>query len=106
MLKEAQKMMQDPAFQEYMKKMTESREFQTSMQKTQVRQNLLGLGGAPFLCIRHLSFNNNNSITTQKIMKDPKKVKELEEKVKQQLKEGEAALEKAQKGSCRKGRGR
>jgi hypothetical protein len=38
MLKEAQKMMQDPAFQEYMKKMTESREFQTSMQKTQVRQ--------------------------------------------------------------------
>lgn len=30
-------------------------------------------------------------------MKDPKKVKELEEKVQQQLKDGEAALEKAQK---------
>lgn len=38
MMREAQKMMQDPAFQEYMKKMTESREFQASIQKTQVRR--------------------------------------------------------------------
>jgi septin family protein len=44
-------------------------------------------------------------ITTQKIMKDPKKVKELEEKVKQQLKEGEAALEKARKEAAEKEEG-
>jgi hypothetical protein len=50
MLKEAQKMMQDPAFQEYMKKMTESREFQTSMQKTQVRQTCL----LAWFGVRHL----------------------------------------------------
>lgn len=38
-------------------------------------------------------------------MKDPKKVKELEEKVKQQLKEGEAALEKARKEAAEKEEG-
>ena len=38
----------------------------------------------------------------QQVMKDPKKVKELEAKVQQQLKDGEAALEKAQKEAAEK----
>jgi len=71
-MREAQKMMQDPAFQEHMKKMTASSEFQASMNKT------------------------------REVMKDPKKVKELEAQVQQQLKDGQEALEAAEKAAAEK----
>ena len=66
-MREAQKMMQDPAFQEYVKKMTESKQFQASIQKT------------------------------KEVFKDPKKAQELEKQVQQQVAEGQKALEAAEK---------
>eukprot|EP00566_Odontella_aurita_P022705 CAMPEP_0113570102 /NCGR_PEP_ID=MMETSP0015_2-20120614/24779_1 /TAXON_ID=2838 /ORGANISM="Odontella" /LENGTH=136 /DNA_ID=CAMNT_0000472839 /DNA_START=401 /DNA_END=811 /DNA_ORIENTATION=- /assembly_acc=CAM_ASM_000160 len=64
MMREAQKMMQSPEFQAYMKQMTQSQAFQQSMKKT------------------------------QEVMKDPKKMKEMESKVNQALEEGTKQLEK------------
>ncbi|KAG7370131.1 hypothetical protein IV203_027877 [Nitzschia inconspicua] len=63
-MREAQKMMNDPAFQAQMKKVTESPAFKQHMQ------------------------------AQQEILKDPKKVKELEKKMQEKLKEGNELLEK------------
>lgn len=62
-MREAQKMMNDPAFQEQMKKVTESQGFK-----------------------QHMS-------AQQEMLKDPKKVKELEKKMQEKLKEGNELLE-------------
>lgn len=64
-MREAQKMMQDPAFQAQMKKMTESSGFKQHM------------------------------TASQDMLKDPEKVKELEDKMQEKLKEGNDLLEKA-----------
>lgn len=61
--------MQDPAFQAHCQKMMESAQFKQSINKT------------------------------KEVMKDPKKVKELEAKVQQDIKEGQEALEKAEKAA-------
>lgn len=66
-MREAQKMMQDPAFQAQMKKMTENPAFQAHMKQS------------------------------QEMLKDPEKVKELEAKMQERLKEGTELLEKAKK---------
>lgn len=66
MMREAQKMMQDPQFQEYMKKITSSAKFQGAMKKT------------------------------KDTYADPEKKKEMEEMVKQKLEEGEKELKKAE----------
>ena len=66
-MREAQKMMQDPAFQAQMKKMTQKPAFQAHMKQS------------------------------QEMLKDPEKVKELEQKMQERLKEGNELLEKAKK---------
>jgi hypothetical protein len=66
-MREAQKMMSDPAFQAQMKNMTENPAFQQHMKQS------------------------------QDVLKDPKKVKELESKMQDRLKEGTELLEKAKK---------
>ena len=63
-MREAQKLMNDPAFQEQMRKMTSAPAFQAHMKKT------------------------------QDMLKDPKKVKDLEKKMENALKEGNQLLEK------------
>ncbi|GKY91062.1 hypothetical protein MPSEU_000724300 [Mayamaea pseudoterrestris] len=62
MVREAQKLMKDPAFQAQMRTMMQAPQFQQAMQKT------------------------------QDAMKDPEKLKELEEKAKQALEEGNKKL--------------
>jgi hypothetical protein len=64
-MKEAQQMMNDPAFQAQMKKMSESQGFQQHMK------------------------------ASQDMLKDPEKVKELESKMQEKLEEGNKLLEKA-----------
>ena len=64
-MREAQKLMNDPAFQEQMKKMTAAPGFQAHMKKT------------------------------QDMLKDPQKVKEMEKKMENALKEGNKMLDKA-----------
>ena len=64
MMKEAQKLMQDPAFQAHMKKMMESSGFQTHMKKQ------------------------------AEAMKDPKKLKEMERKAQAAIKDGEEQLKR------------
>ena len=71
-MREAQKMMQDPAFQAQMKKMTKNPAFQAHMKQS------------------------------QDMLKDPEKVKELEEKMQERLKEGTELLEKAKKATSTK----
>jgi len=66
MMREAQKMMQDPQFQAYMKQITSSAAFQGAMKKT------------------------------KDTMEDPEKRKEMEDMVKQKLEEGEKELKKAE----------
>jgi hypothetical protein len=66
-MREAQKMMQDPAFQAQMKTMTDNQEFKQHMEKSQEALN------------------------------DPEKVKELEDQMQEKLKEGNALLAKAKK---------
>ena len=66
-MREAQKMMNDPAFQAQMKKVTESQQFKQHMQ------------------------------AQQEMLKDPEKVKELEKKMQEKLKEGNVLLEETQK---------
>ena len=76
MMREAQAMMQSPEFQAHMKKMTENPNFKKAMQGT------------------------------QEMMKDPKKVAEMEAKVKAALTDGEkklAELEAAKKAAEEKG---
>ena len=63
-MREAQKLMNDPQFQAQMKKMTESEGFKQHMKKS------------------------------QDTLKDPKKLKELEEKMAKQLEEGNEQLKK------------
>jgi predicted phage gp36 major capsid-like protein len=63
-MREAQKMMKDPAFQAQMKKMTETKDFKEHMDASQV------------------------------MMKDPEKVKEIEAKMQERLVEGNVMLEK------------
>lgn len=65
-MREAQKMMQDPAFKEQMKQMTANPGFKEHMEKTQA------------------------------VLNDPEKVKEMEEKMQTSLKEGEIALAEAE----------
>jgi hypothetical protein len=65
-MREAQKMMQDPAFKEQMKQMTANPGFKEHMQKT------------------------------QEVLSDPEKVKEMEAKMQESLKEGEIALAQAE----------
>jgi predicted phage gp36 major capsid-like protein len=65
-MREAQKMMEDPEFKKQMKQMTANPAFKDHMQKT------------------------------QEVLKDPEKVKEMEDKMQKALKEGEEALTKAQ----------
>ncbi|KAL3756164.1 hypothetical protein ACHAWU_007115 [Discostella pseudostelligera] len=67
MMREAQKMMADPAFQERMKQYTENEAFKASMAKT------------------------------QEMLKDEKKVKELEETMKKRVEEGTKELEALRK---------
>jgi len=62
---EAQKMMNDPKFKEQMSKITESQNFQTHM------------------------------TAQQEALKDPKKLEEMEKKMKQKLQEGNSQLETA-----------
>jgi len=69
-MREAQKMMQDPAFQAQMKKMTKNPAFQAHMKQS------------------------------QDMLKDPEKVKELEQKMQERLKEGTELLEKAKKAGA------
>ena len=71
-MREAQKMMQDPAFQAQMKKMTKNPAFQAHMKQS------------------------------QDMLKDPENVKELEEKMQERLKEGTELLEKAKKATSTK----
>lgn len=66
-MREAQKMMQSPEFQQQMKKMAEHPSFKQAMTQTQT------------------------------LMKDPKKVKEIENQMKKAVQDGEKALEEAQK---------
>ena len=66
MMREAQKMMQDPNFQAYMKQIMQSNAFQGAMKKT------------------------------KESMDDPEKRKEMEEMVKQKLEAGEKELKKAE----------
>ena len=66
-MREAQKMMNDPAFQAQMKKMTESEGFKQHMQ------------------------------ASQEMLNDPKKMKEIEKQMQGRLKEGNEQLEKFQK---------
>jgi hypothetical protein len=76
MMREAQAMMQSPEFQAHMKKMTENPNFKKAMQGT------------------------------QELMKDPKKVAEMEAKVKAALADGEkklAELEAAKKAAAENG---
>lgn len=68
-MREAQKMMQSPEFQQQMKKMAEHPSFKQAMTQTQT------------------------------LMKDPKKVKEIEAQMKKAVQDGEKALEDAQKKS-------
>ena len=70
MMREAQKMMKDPAFQERMKSVTDNPAFKTSME------------------------------STQEMMKDPEKVKELEESMKKRVEEGTKELEEFKKKSA------
>ncbi|KAL7551144.1 hypothetical protein ACHAWF_014344 [Thalassiosira exigua] len=70
MMREAQKMMNDPAFQERMKQYTENSEFKESMEKT------------------------------QDMMKDKEKMKEMEESMKKRVEEGEKELEEFKKKSA------
>jgi predicted phage gp36 major capsid-like protein len=70
-MREAQKMMNDPAFQAQMKKMTENPAFQAHMK------------------------------AQQDMLKDPEKVKELEEKMAARLKEGEELLTQAKEAEKR-----
>ena len=67
MMREAQKLMQDPSFQAQMKQMTENPQFKEHMKKT------------------------------QDVLKDPKKVKEMEDKMKAALEEGNKTLEEVEK---------
>lgn len=67
MMREAQKMMADPAFQERMKQYTENDAFKASMAKT------------------------------QEMLKDETKVKELEETMKKRVEEGTKELEALRK---------
>jgi ABC-type dipeptide/oligopeptide/nickel transport system ATPase subunit len=67
MMREAQKMMQDPAFQAHTKKMQQNKAFQDSIKKT------------------------------QEVFKDPKKLKEMEKKVKASINEGTKQLEAVKK---------
>ena len=67
MMREAQKMMQDPAFQAHMDKVMKSSNFKQAMKKTE----------------EHL--------------KDPKKAKELEEKTKAAIQEGNKLLDEREK---------
>ena len=66
-MREAQKMMQDPQFQAYMKSVTQNAAFKGAMKKT------------------------NDTL------KDPKKRKEVEEKMKKRMEEGEQELESIKK---------
>lgn len=66
-MREAQKMMQDPQFQAYMKSVTQNAAFKGAMKKT------------------------NDTL------KDPKKRKEVEEKMKKRMEEGEQELENIKK---------
>jgi len=65
-------MMQDPAFQAQMRKISQSAAFQQSMKKT------------------------------QEFMKDPAKVKEMEDKMKKSLAEGQEQLDALQKEAAEK----
>ena len=65
-------MMQDPAFQAQMKKMTKNPAFQAHMKQS------------------------------QEMLKDPEKVKELEQKMQERLKEGTDLLEKAKQAGVTK----
>jgi uncharacterized membrane protein len=63
MMREAQKLMQDPAFQAHMKKMTQTAQFQQSIKRT------------------------------KEIMKDPEKVKEMQKNMETRLAEGQKQLQ-------------
>jgi protein subunit release factor A len=67
MMREAQKMMQSPEFQAYMKKMQETPQFQQTIQRTQT------------------------------LMKDPEKLKEMEDQVKKAVEQGTKELEQLEK---------
>ena len=69
MMREAQKMMQDPAFQARMKQITENDQFKNSMENT------------------------------KEMMKDKDKVKELEDSMKKRVEEGSKELEEFKKKS-------
>mmetsp|Transcript_1404 Transcript_1404/g.1909 ORF Transcript_1404/g.1909 Transcript_1404/m.1909 type:complete len:93 (+) Transcript_1404:92-370(+) len=71
-MREAQKMMQDPAFQAHMKKVTENDSFKQSIAQT------------------------------KKVMQDPKKMKEMEATMTEKLKEGQKQLEAAEKAAAEK----
>ena len=71
-MKEAQQMMNDPAFQAQMKNMMANPAFQQHMK------------------------------ASQDMLKDPKKVKEMEEKMQAKLKEGNELLEKAKEEQDKK----
>ena len=70
MMREAQKMMKDPAFQERMKQITEREEFKKNMEKTKETLN------------------------------DPEKLKEMEESMKKRVEEGNKELEEFKKKSA------
>ena len=70
MMREAQQMMADPAFQERMKSVTDNPQFKESMNKT------------------------------QEMMKDKDKVKELEDSMKKRVEEGTKELEEFKKKSA------
>jgi len=70
MMREAQKMMKDPAFQERMKQITEREEFKKNMEKTKETLN------------------------------DPEKMKEMEESMKKRVEEGSKELEEFKKKSA------
>lgn len=67
MMREAQKMMQDPAFQAHMKKISESAQFQQSIKRT------------------------------KEVMKDPKKMQEMQKNVEKRVAEGQKQLEELEK---------
>ena len=69
-MREAQKMMKDPAFQERMKHVTENDQFKQSMEKT------------------------------NEMMKDKDKVKELEESMKKRVEDGNKELDEFKKKSA------
>jgi hypothetical protein len=73
MMREAQKMMQDPAFKKKMQDMMKAPQFQTALKQT------------------------------QESMSDPEKVKELEEKARLALEEGTKKLEEIEKARALRG---